>query len=121
MVIDFEIKGEKYSLYFGMLATEIIGNMAFEAVASKDTGNIKMFAIVVYGGLCNRAEMSLKSKPSFEEAYLLTNEILQQPEELQSKIYSAWHDSEPNKRLQDILNKGKKKVDQERGKKQIGS
>lgn len=107
MICDFEIDGKKYSLYFGIVATQIALEKSVGLINESD--NIKGFSYIIYGGLCNQADRRDLARPLFEEAYDLTMLILEQPVELQNSIYAKWAETKPAKALIDLLPKSKKK------------
>lgn len=107
--ITFEVEGVKHSLYFGMVATQIISDKSIKAAASGDVNNVKAFAYIIFGGICNQCELKDEQYPEFEEAYLIA-ELISADDELTSRIYSTWQDSKPYKELMDRLNSGKKKA-----------
>ncbi|SMC45726.1 hypothetical protein [Pedobacter africanus] len=115
--ITFEVEGVKYSLYFGMVATQIITEKSIKAAASQEKSNVKSFAYILFGGLCNAAELVDEANPDFEQAYLLA-EVIAGDDDLTSKIYSAWQESKPHKELMDRLNSNKKKAGKQPGKNQ---
>lgn len=117
MIFDFEIEGKKHTLYFGMVATQIVAeksvNVAYLNPKDPDV-QIKTFAYIVYGGLCNQADRKDFMRPNFEEAYDLTVSILEQGEELQTNIWNAWSESKPAKAMlaalpKPVTEEGKKK------------
>lgn len=109
--ITFEVGGVKHSLYFGMVATEIISEKSVKAAASKEKSSIKSFAYIVYGGLCNSADTKDEDRPEFEDAYLLAESIATD-NDLCAKIQEAWTDSKPHQQLMERLNSlNKKKAD----------
>lgn len=116
--ITIEVNGVKYPLYFGMVATEIISNKTATASLDGAIDNFRSLAFTIYGGLCNEADIKEVSRPSFEEAYHLAEEIsMLQDSEVASQIVSAWTESRPYdemmKRLASINSKKKAEADQE--------
>jgi hypothetical protein len=123
--IEFEIKGVKYSLYFGMSAIEIFSTKSvqelqrlaieFPTVKLEDlkADNVKSFAYIVYAGLCNSADKKDLSRPTFQKAYELSEEICFESEELQASIFETFNESRANKLLQEKLNGKQKKSDPE--------
>jgi len=106
----FEIEGVKHSLYFGMVATEIILAKSVKYAESKDPHGIKSTAEIIYGGLCNNADLSDIDRPTFEEAYLIAESIISD-EQLIKDILSAWTESKPYVSLMERLNGDKKKAE----------
>lgn len=97
--VSFEIDGIKRSLYFGMVATEIVEKKTF-AISNAGEVNlsgIRAFSYIIYGGLCNQAELMDNPYPKFDDAYELTEKIVEQGEELQSLIYNTWANTKPGK------------------------
>lgn len=126
--VKFKIDGVERSLYFGMVATQIFAEKgAKQAVNNTEANNIKSFAYLVYAGLCNQADLLDNSYPTFEQAYELTEKIIEQGEELQNLIFTTWQNSKPAKEMIDRLPKpeveltetGKKK-EVKKSTKQIG-
>lgn len=118
--VTFEVEGVKHSLYFGMIATEIITDKSVEMAKKGVKDNLKSLAYIVFGGLCNTAESREQEYPEFEDAYLLAESICRDLE-LCEKIQSAWTDSKPYVEMMDRLNGLKKKAEvKPRPKKQIG-
>ena len=111
MRISFEINDVKHTLYFGMDAYEIVAEKSFKATIENNVSNFKMCSYIIFGGLINEAVIKELPKPDYEVAYELMQEIVQQPEEFQNKIFTAWEQSLANKELQKILNANKKKVE----------
>lgn len=108
--VTFEVEGVKHSLYFGMVATEIITGKSVKAAASKEKNDLKSFAYIVFGGLCNAADLKDEDRPEFEDAYLLTESIAGD-DELSAKIYQSWSESKPYVELMTKLNGIKKKAE----------
>lgn len=54
---------------------------------------IKAFAYLVYAGLCNNADAKDLARPTFEDCYELTEEILLAGDQLQNDIWTAFKDS----------------------------
>lgn len=108
MTFDFEIEGTKHSLYFGMVATQIVAERSLSMVDSPD--NIKAFAYIVHGGLCNQADRQDRQRPLFETSYDLAIEIIEQGDELQTQLYNAWAETKPAKKMLDLLPSKKKAV-----------
>lgn len=103
-----------YSLYFGLLATQIYAQKCLHVSNNKiETSNTKEFSFIIYGGLCNAAEINDLPYPSFELAYELTEEILSRGEDLQTEIFKSWSESKAGSKLIAALpkpDKSKKKV-----------
>lgn len=140
--VQFEIDGIKRSLHFGMIAARIFTEKAVDLANKRDDelnklisdlGNeegtkkhnelneerkeyddIKSTAYIVYGGLCNQSHINDTSFPTFDEAYSLTERILQYPDIL-TKITDVWRNSEPMKSMLDKL----PKPEEERSKKKV--
>lgn len=97
-IIDFEIEGVTHSLFFGMVATEIIEGLSIKAAKEGELGakidNLKAFAYVVYGGLCNKADSIDIQRPEYTEAYMIADAVWID-QELSTKIYKTWEESKP--------------------------
>lgn len=114
--VTFEIEGVSHSLYFGMLAIELWTTLvAEEAVKLKSSPNtsdsafnIKGFAMCVYAGLCNNAEMNRQNHPDFEDAYILADGILAERNGLDLKIWNTFINSRAGKPVMDKLAPEKK-------------
>lgn len=118
--VIFVLEGVSHSLYFGMVATELIEANSIKAANANEKSNMKSFAYIVHAGMCNQAELKDLPYPEFEEAYLIAESICKD-EELCAKIQSTWTESKPYKELMDRLNEGKKKAEvKEKPKKQTG-
>lgn len=116
ITFEVEIDGvkERHTCYFGMTATQIIAEKSIKLSQSGEADPIKSFAYILYGGLCNNADMNDFDRPAFHEAYSLTEKVLSASVDIQNSIYSAWENSKPHQDLLKTfkaLNKGKKKVD----------
>lgn len=119
--ISFEIEGVTHSLFFGMVATEIITNMSVEAAKVGEVDNVKAFAYIIYGGLCNKADSQLRQRPEFEIAYMIADNICSD-DDLSAKVYSAWQDSKPCIELMKKLNGNEpKKKDEVKPKRKTGT
>lgn len=104
--VKFKIDGVERSLYFGMVATQIFAEKGTKlAENNSEANNVKSFAYLVYAGLCNQADLLDNSYPSFEQAYELTEKIIEQGEELQNEIFNTWQNSKPAKDMIDRLPK----------------
>lgn len=119
-IISFDVDGIGYSLYFGMVATEIISQKSIQAAEGGEINDIKAFAYIVYGGLCNHDDLHDRQRSSFQEAYIIAESIASD-DKLTMKIYSVWSDSKPNKDLLERLNGTKKKVEVKRQLKKTGT
>ncbi len=121
MTVEFEIENKKYSLYFGMVATQIFAEKVINISSldpESEEAKMRSFAYLIYGGMCNNSDRKDISRPSFEEAYDTTILILEQGEELQTRIYDTWKETKPAKAMLDKLPKptteeGKKKEEAE--------
>lgn len=108
--ITIEVEGVKHSLYFGMLAVEMIAKKSVEAAAKGEADDLKSFAHIIHAGMCNHADMKDFDRPSFEEAYIIA-ESLASDEEQSKLISDAWINSKPHKELIERLSGiGKKKA-----------
>lgn len=113
MVYNFEIEGQKYTLYFGMVATQIIAEKSAKHAVDGELDNFKAFAYIIYGGLCNQADRVDDNRPLFDVAYDLAELISQQDEAVQIGIFEAWKNTKPAQAMLDLLPKqadSKKKV-----------
>lgn len=118
--VKFKIDGVERSLYFGMVATQIFAEKgAKQATNNTEANNIKSFAYLVYAGLCNQADLLDNSYPTFEQAYELTEKIIEQGEELQNLIFATWQNSKPAKDMLDRLPKPEVEVTEEGKKKEV--
>lgn len=116
--ISFELGNQQHSLHFGMSAVRIFATKC-EAEATRlgkeeIIDQIKAFAYLVYAGLCNHADAKDESRPSFDFAYELTEEILSQPEELQISIWNCYNESRAGKELNEKLEPFQKKNAEEK-------
>lgn len=104
--VKFIIDGVERSLYFGMVATQIFAEKGAKlAENNTNANNVKSFAYLVYAGLCNQADLLDNAYPTFEEAYELTEKIIEQGEELQNQIFTTWQNSKPAKNMLEMLPK----------------
>lgn len=108
--VTFEVEGVKHSLYFGMVATEIISDKSYEMAKKGIKDGLKSLAYIIFGGLCNYAESKDQDHPEFEEAYLIA-ELICKDVELCDKIQSTWTESKPYEELMNRLSSLKKKAD----------
>jgi len=111
--ISFEIEGVKHSLYFGMTATEIIANSSVTAISKGEVTDIKAFAYILFGGMCNFADCIDEVRPKFQDAYFLAEQIANE-NEITADIYKAWNESKPKEELLKRLNAVKKKAEQKK-------
>jgi len=111
--VTFDIKGVSHNLYFGMDAYEIVAEMSFKATVENNVSNFKMCSYIIYGGMVNHCVLKETAKPLYEDAYLLMQEIVQESEEFQNMIFSAWDESVANKMLTKVLDADKKKAEAE--------
>jgi len=109
--VQFEIDGIKRSLYFGMVATQIFAEKGFKlAEKGLENNNVKSFAYLVYAGLCNQADLLDNAYPTFEQAYELTERIIEQGEELQTSIFNAWSESKAAQNMLDKIPKAEEEL-----------
>lgn len=107
--IKFLIPSGEYTLHFGMKSAQIFAEkglsefLLIEARGEKKADDIKSFAYIIFSGLCNYADIAEKQHPSFEEAYLITEEILMAPAEVQTSIFDTWKDARPTKEMMERL------------------
>jgi hypothetical protein len=92
--ISFEIEGVTHSLFFGMVATEMITGFSVNAARAGTVDDLQAFAYIIYGGLCNKADSRLEQRPEFENVYMIADAIYSD-KELASRIYSEWENSKP--------------------------
>lgn len=123
--ISFEIEGTKHTLYFGMSAIEIFSRksvLEVERLAKEypktpindlKADSVKSFTYMIYAGLCNQADIKEQDRPSFEDAYELSENILYQGEELQANIFNCFNESRANQLLQEKLHGKQKKSEVE--------
>ena len=118
--VKFKIDGIERSLYFGMVATQIFAEKAANTVNQKlNSNDIKTLAYLVYAGLCNQADLTDDSYPTFEQAYELTEKIIDQLDaEQQTLIFKTWADSKPAKDMLEKLPKAVEEVNEEGKKKE---
>lgn len=110
-------------LHFGMTSKNIWQTKCAEEVIRLGKGNQKQlaakvdntraFAFLIYAGICNYQDMQENPKrPTFEEAYLIADEIMQS-DELTKDVWSCWENSKANKALiatlQELTGKPQKK------------
>jgi len=99
--ITFTVPSGDYTLHFGMKSAQIFAEKGYkefllvEERGDKGADDIKSFAYIIFSGLCNYADIAEKQHPSFETAYLVTEEILLDGGELQTKIFEVWKSSRP--------------------------
>ena len=117
--ISFEINGKEEHLYFGMDAYEIVQTKSVQATIDNNVSNFKMCSYIIFGGMVNYAVLKEINKPTYEDAYLLTEQIFLKETDFQDKIFKAWNESLANETLQKVLNGVKKKA--EESKKQTGT
>jgi len=118
--VKFKIDGVERSLYFGMVATQIFSEKAANTVTQKlNSNDVKTLAYLVYAGLCNQADLSDDAYPSFEQAYELTEKIIDQLDsETQATIFKTWAESKPAKDMMAQLPKAIDEVNEEGKKKE---
>lgn len=107
--IKFTVESGEYTLHFGMKSAQIFAEkglnefLLVEERGEKKADDIKSFAYIIFSGLCNYADISEKQHPTFEEAYLLTEEILMAPPDVQTSIFDTWKEARPTKEMMDRL------------------
>ena len=109
--ISFEIEGVKHSLYFGMTATEIIANSSITAINKGEVTDLKAFAYILFGGMCNFADSIDEVRPKFNDAYMLAEQISNE-DQITKDIYDAWNGSKPKDELLKRLDAIKKKAEE---------
>jgi len=116
--ISFEVEGVKHSLYFGVLASRLFREKLDEIVKRKKEAGInpapeseQSFAAIMYGALCNQADIDEVLRPTFAKAYELM-EAIAGDDELTMRIYKAWEEAKPNEALINLVNGNKKKVEE---------
>lgn len=111
--ISFEAEGKQYSLYFGMASVRIFQERSakeylllvqsgIEDPTQEDLDQTKVFANVIYSGLCNMADINDEQRPLFAEAYELADSISNNIE-LCKRINDVWAESQPVKDMIDRL------------------
>jgi len=115
--VSFEIEGKKYSLYFGMDAYEIIIDRQLADTFNKEGTTFKATSYIIYGGLVNNwilQESPKPSKPTYKEAYEITQSILILGDSFKSDIWDVYNGSiasELLKKAADNASGNKKKVE----------
>ena len=112
--ISFELLGKKYDLYFGMDAYEIIVDRQLEDAFNNTGSTFKACSYVIFGGLVNNAIIERLTRPSYKEAYKLTENIFLHGEDLQNRIFDIYNSSVANdllKKAVDNVTGNKKKVE----------
>lgn len=119
--IDIEIQGVAHSLYFGMAAIQIFSEKSIhelQLLAEKNPKTpldklvadpVKSFAYVVYGGLCNMADINEQRRPTFIECYEIAENILYENEAVQQSIFDCFNNSRAHKALKERLSGIQKK------------
>lgn len=119
--ITFDLQGVTHSLYFGMAAIEIFSqkSVAELSLLAKEHPEIpidklkadpvKSFAYVIYSGLCNQADIMELSRPTFEQAYYISEQIIDEGEKLQQDIFDCFNNSRAHKSLIERLHPADKK------------
>lgn len=103
--IDFELEGVKHSLRFGMTSVRILEQKSIHHTNlhnGEELSNIDMFINVVYSGLCNHADVVEENRPSWSDAYDISEQLLLDAD-LQKKIFDVWEDSKPVKEMMQRL------------------
>lgn len=111
--VTFEIEGNEYSLYFGMVSIGIFEELSARRVKAlvdsgienptqEDFGNLLSAAILIHAGLCNMSEIDFGTKPTFENSYRIA-ELIANDVELWRRINETWEESKPVKEMQDRL------------------
>lgn len=105
--ITVDVNGKAIVLHFGMVAVRIWQERSFSEITKVAGGgkvpkgkallekldNVKSFANLIYAGMCNYSETVEQSHPSFEESYLITEEILFMGDEPQNSIWNCFQGS----------------------------
>lgn len=119
--ITFDLQGVTHSLYFGMAAIEIFSqkSVAELGVLAKENpktpikelkaDSVKAFAYIIYAGLCNEADIKEAVRPSFEDAYYLADDIVNEGYKLQQDIFDCFNESRAHKSLIERLQPIEKK------------
>ena len=112
--IGIEVNGQQVILHFGMTAVKIwqeraMGDLVKIGSKKKDeilaqVDNVKSFAYVVFAGMCNYQDTLEKGvRPSYTEAYAITEDILFMDEQVQIDIWTCFENSRAYKLLLDRL------------------
>jgi len=106
--ITFTLGETEHNLLFGMTSAEIYQRLAVklaiefgekEKEAEPFTvENSVAFNNIVYAGLCNYADRMVVKRPTFQEAYDISEEIMYD-DDLQNKVYQCFTDSQPIKKM----------------------
>jgi hypothetical protein len=119
--IDIEIQGVTHSLYFGMSAIQIFSEKSIHELQLLSAQNpktpldklqadpVKSFAYVVYGGLCNTADINEQQRPTFTECYEIAENILYEDEAVQKSVFDCFNNSRAHKALKERLSGIQKK------------
>lgn len=119
--VTFEIKGVNHSLYFGFDAYQTVAENSVDYANGKSSApsELEVFATYVHGGMVNEAILNRMPKPTFKDAYLLSELIVMEGKGIQEEIWRVWTDSIANAEMQKMLGSIKKKVEV-KSKKQTG-
>ena len=95
--ISFEIEGKIVTLYFGMDAYEAILDKQLYDALTKDGSTFKSCSYIVYGGLINQWVVSEEKpkplKPTYKQAYELTQQIWMLDKDIQNSIFKCYNES----------------------------
>jgi hypothetical protein len=113
-IVKVQIGKVEHTLLFGMKAIMIYSEKHLNELnrnPNKDAiiDEFKSFSYIVYAGLCNYAESQDLEYPTFENAYSLTEDLNDLPNEV-LRIATAFKESRATQKLINVLNPVKKKV-----------
>ena len=109
-IVSVEVEGKKIDLHFGMVSTQIFAEKVDAEMArlaergSDKISDIKFLAIIIYSGICNKADINETQYPDFADCYLLAENIAsEQYVEQQKVIWNAWTTARPTQGLLERL------------------
>lgn len=109
-IVSIELEGVKHTLLFGMKAIRIFSEKTSQEIQRQNATiedvnewnfqieENKSFIYLVYAGLCNYAESNDLEYPSYQDCYLIANELLFDANQ-QVKIWEVFKSSKAGSNL----------------------
>ena len=107
-IIDIKAGGKTYSLRFGMMSAEILGQ---QQLINPSTSSIKILTDLVYSGMANASYLQGETAKSYAECAEIVEQLLEQEDGQVAEIWKVFEESKAGKKLTDAVKKkgGRKK------------
>lgn len=102
-VVSIKVSGETYTMNFGMMAVEIIGQRMM--LNGDNASVIKGMIDIIYAGLVNEAYLNGTAPMTYRETSELVDEILEleNSKEIQNQIFDCYNGSKAGKKVLEAL------------------